>query len=72
MNTLKITAMNRYYVVDIGDSRIHMLNEKSLTYFLKRRVGLCSNAVSSIMDIFRHSDERVVEIDLNHTERKVS
>ena len=69
---LKITAMNRYYVVDIGDSRIHMLNEKSLAYFLKRQVGLDGNAVASIMDIFEHSDERVVEINLNHTERKVS
>ena len=72
MNMLKIVAVSKYYAVDIGDNRIHMLNEKSLIYFLKKRVGLCSNAVSSIMDIFEHSDERVVEIDLNHTERKVS
>ena len=72
MNTLKITAMNRYYVVDMGDNRIHMLNQKSLTYFLKHQVGLNSGAIDSIMDIFEHSDERVVEIDLNHTERKVS
>ena len=72
MEILKITAMNRYYVVDIGDNRIHMLNQKSLTYFLKKQVGLNSGAVNSIMDIFEHSDERVVEINLDHTERRVS
>jgi len=72
MNTLKITAMNRYFVVDIGDNRIHMLNEKSLIFFLKKQVGLNSGAVDSIMDYFKYSDERTMEINLDHTERRVS
>lgn len=70
MNILKITAMNRYYVVDIGDNRIHMLNEKSLTYFLKHQVGLNKTAIGCIFTAL--SNQPVLEVNLDHTERKVS
>jgi len=72
MNKLKVTQFNKWFAVDIGDSRIHMLNRKSLVYFLKRQVGLDGNSVNSILDIFEHSDENVVEIDLNNVTRRVS
>ena len=67
---LKITAMNRYYVVDIGDNRIHMLNEKSLTYFLKHQVGFDKHAIHSIFTALSH--QTVIELNLEHTQRRVS
>lgn len=70
MNKLTITAVNKYYVVDIGDARIHMLNHKSLVYFLKRQVGLDKTAISSILSVFDY--EATVTVDLNSVARRVS
>ena len=67
---LKITAMNRYYVVDIGDNRIHMLNEKSLIYFLKHKVGFDKTAINSIFTTLGY--QTVVEVNLDYTQRRVS
>ena len=70
MNVLTITAVKTWYVVDIGDSRIHMLNLKSLTHFLKRQVGLDRTAIHSILSAFNY--EAKVTINLDHVAMKVS
>lgn len=70
MNILKITQCNRWFVVEMGDSRLHMLNEKSLKYFLKKQVGLGPAAICSLMSVLQY--EPMVEVNLDYTERKVS
>ncbi len=70
MNILKITQVNRWFVVELGDSKLHMLNQKSLVYFLKKQVGFNMTAIASIQHVLEH--EPMVEINLDHTERKVS
>ena len=62
MNILKITQTNKWFVVELGDNRIHMLNQKSLYYFLTKQVGLSKTAVCSIQHMFEY--QAVVEVDL--------
>jgi len=37
---MKITQINNRFLVETPDTRLHMLNEKSLTYFLKNQLKL--------------------------------
>lgn len=70
MNILKITQVNKWFVVELGDNRIHMLNMKSLYYFLNKQVGLNKTAICSIQHMFEY--QATVEVDLSQTERKAS
>ena len=70
MNILKVTQTNKWFVVELGDNRIHMLNEKSLTYFLKHQVGFDKHAIHSIFTALSH--QTVIELNLEHTQRRVS
>lgn len=60
---IKITQVAKYFVVDIGDNRIHMLNERALTWFLKNQVKLKPKFVAAIIKTF--ATQAVVEIDLS-------
>ena len=57
MNTIKVTQTNKWFVVERGDSRIHMLNMKSLYYFLTKTVKLDKETVHDIQHRleFEHS-----------------
>jgi hypothetical protein len=70
MNILKVTQTNKWFVVELGDNRIHMLNQKSLYYFLTKQVGLNKTATNSLIHMFEY--QATVEVDLTNTERKVS
>lgn len=60
---IRITQVGLYYVVDIGDNRIHMLNAKSLTWFLKHQVGFKKPFINAVLETFKH--KAVVEIDMD-------
>jgi len=70
MNILKVTQTNKWFVVELGDSKVHMLNQKSLVYFLKKQIGFNQTAIASILHMFEY--QATVEVNLDHTERKVS
>ena len=57
MNTIKVTQVNKWFVVEFGDNRIHMLNMRSLYYFLTKQVKLDKEAVHSLQHRleFEHS-----------------
>ena len=70
MNILKVTQTNKWFVVELGDNKIHMLNQKSLYYFLTKQVGLNKTAVNSLIHIFEY--QSTVEVDISKTERRVA
>lgn len=60
---IKITKVNPYFNVDIADNRIHMLNERSLIWFLKNQVKLKTRHITAIIKTF--ATQPTVEIDLS-------
>ena len=69
MNILKITQTNKWFVVEHGDNKITMLNQRALVYHLKK-MGFDAAARASIIHMFEY--ESTVSFNLAHTERKVS
>lgn len=61
-NILKITQTNKWFVVQFADQKVHMLNQRSLVYFLKNQVGLDSAGRASVIHMFEY--QSTVEIDL--------
>lgn len=59
---IRITQVSKYFVVDIGDNRIHMLNAKSLTYFLKKQVKMTGAHAKTVLKAFETTP--VVEIEV--------
>lgn len=67
---MKITQCNTWFVVELGDNKIHMLNEKSLRYHLKKVIGLPPAGVASVMH-YLACEPTPLSIDLRHTEAKI-
>lgn len=67
---LKITNCGRWYVLEVGEQRLILLNQKALVWHLKHKVGFDTTARASIIHMLMV--ETVVEIDLANTVRKVS
>lgn len=62
MNILKITQTNKWFVVEHGDNKVTMLNQRALVYHLKK-FGFDSAARASIIHMFEY--ETTVTIDLD-------
>ena len=61
MNTVTITQVNKYFKVDIGDQRIHMLNQKSLVHHLKQW-GFNPTQRASIVHMFEYEHTVTVQL----------
>ena len=61
MNTVTITQTNKWFVVDIGDQRVHMLNQKSLVHHLKQW-GFDATQRASIVHMFEYETTITVEL----------
>jgi hypothetical protein len=62
MNILKVTQTNKWYVVEFGNNRTYMLNQRSLYYFLTKQVGLDKTATNSLIHMFEY--QSTVTVDL--------
>ena len=62
MNKLIITSYSKHYAVELGDNKLHILNQRSLYYFLKNSTKYDSSAISSVIKIVQ--DEGKIVIDL--------
>lgn len=63
MNTLVITQANRWFVIELGDQRLHLLNEKALRWNLKHVFKFDKFAITSIMAYLAQQSR--VEINLD-------
>ena len=70
MTKIVITQSHRWFVVDVGDSRMHILNGNSLHYFLRRTLGLDKQAEQSVNQSLL--SEGRCELVLESTERVAS
>ncbi len=62
MNILKITQVNKWFVVEHGDNKITMLNQRALVYHLKK-FGFDSAARASIVHMFEYETTICIDLD---------
>jgi len=62
MNTLVITRASRWFVIELGDQKLYVLNEEALRYNLKCVLKFSVLAVNSIMAYL--TTQRQIEISM--------
>lgn len=59
---MKITRYNARYIVELGDSKLHVLNQRSLMYLLKKDTKFDMAARSSIINIVNNEGKIVIDL----------